>query len=245
MRYGLKELTLEQRIMGDALNTRVQDVGRRAPSGGKGIASKLALLRRHTGPIEKDGLDRHLGRRYITTDAMMGAVRDAANAVGLATTCRQRVLEWGVKENGTFYTLVEVAIVFLDPDTGEHEEMVGIGAGEDKGARVMNIAVTYATKNALKAGLLIGDEAEADATDAGGARAAGGGAARGPGRGGGLSPAQVQALRGALAGVAGAHVRALLEEFNAASPADIAAERFEEARAKAERLPRDARRRVS
>src|SRR4051812_31730834 len=131
---------------------------RSAAFGGKGIATRLAQLRREMGPIEKDGLDKHLNRRYVTTDAMMGAVRDAADRVGVATTCRQRVLDWGTKENGTYYTVVEVTIVFVDAETGEYEEMVGIGMGEDKGARVTNIACTYAIKNALKAGLLIGDE---------------------------------------------------------------------------------------
>jgi hypothetical protein len=207
--------------------------------GGKGIAAKLALLRKSMGPVEKDGHDKHLGRRYITTDAMVSAVRDSANIIGLATTCRQRVLDWGTKDNGSYYNVVEVTIVFVDPDTGEYEQMVGIGMGEDKGARVMNIAVTYAMKNALKAGFLIGDEADTEGVESGNSR----GQANGPGRpaaraASGLNDRQAQEIRGALAGVAGDQVRPFLAEFEAATPADIPAERFEEAKAKAARLPR-------
>jgi hypothetical protein len=215
--------------------------------GGKGIAAKMAALLDAMGPVEKDGHDRHLNRRYITTDAMMAAVRDGARKVGLATSCRQRVLEWGVKENGTYYALAEVVFVFSDPDTGEHEEIIGIGMGEDKGARVVNIAVTYASKNALRAGFLMGDDLESDASDGQGWTRAGASqrspAARPPA--GSLSPAQAQEIRGLLAGVPGDHVRAFLADLDATTPAEIAASRFDEARARASQLPRAAGRRAS
>lgn len=219
---------------------------REGMAGGKGIARRLAALRDALGPVEKDGHDKHLNRRYITTDATMGAVREAARAAGLATSCRQRVIDWGIKESGTYYALVEVAFVFADPDTGEYDEVIGIGMGEDKGARVVNIAVTYAIKNALRAGFLVGDDAESDAGEFAGGRAGAAAPSRATSRdGGGLSEDQAREIRSALAGVPGDHVRAYLTEFGASAPGDIPPERFDEAKSKAARLPRAANRRVS
>lgn len=214
-------------------------------AGGKGIAAKLAALRREIGPVERDGHDRHLNRRYVTTEAMIAAVREAADTVGLATTSRQRLVDHGVrdvreggKEVVKHYQIVEVTLTFLDPETGDYEQMVGLGMGEDAGARVTNIATTYALRNCLKAGFLIGDDSESEAGEPRAPRSAPLAAQRRVPHGWGLSEGQAQEIRGALAGVAADQVRAFLADFGAATPGDIPVDRFEEAKASATRIPR-------
>jgi hypothetical protein len=138
----------------------------------KGLAWKIAQIAGALGRLQKDRFNNYHGYRYLSMEKLLSRLSPLCVEYGVAIFPRAELvgedkIERTNKQGNLVLDIssnVSVTYKVVDVETGEHEEIVGIGKGVDASDKSMAKALTGAHKTALMQmfGVSTGDEAEAD-----------------------------------------------------------------------------------
>lgn len=132
------------------------------------LASKLILVMKDCGYIQKDQNNSFHKYKYASAAAVLEKVNEALVLHGVATLANTKIVSSEMLSNskGTQekFVTVEMDITLIDKDSGETLHMVGLGSGQDVGDKAIAKAQTMALKYAWLTSLNIstGDDPEND-----------------------------------------------------------------------------------
>lgn len=132
------------------------------------LASKIIRVMDDCHYVEKDKANAFHKYRYASAEAILSRVNAALVAHGIATFAKTEILssETLVTAKGSpeKFVTARVVITLVDAQTGESQEISGMGSGQDVGDKAIAKAQTMATKYAWITSLSIatGDDPEED-----------------------------------------------------------------------------------
>jgi hypothetical protein len=135
----------------------------------KSIASKMSLVARDAGYVQKDATNSFHRYKYATADAVYTKLRAALveHGVGVIESVSELIGFHTLtdhKDKPKTLAVVKITQTFCDSDSGEVASYQGIGSGEDAGDKAVMKANTAALKYLMSAAFHIswGDDPEAD-----------------------------------------------------------------------------------
>lgn len=134
----------------------------------KKLANKLLKVMKACHYVEKDKANAFHKYRYVSAEAILSKVNAALVENGIATFAKTEILSSEAVPNAKGFpekfVTTRVCITLVDTETGETQEISGIGSGQDVGDKAVAKAQTMATKYAWITSLNIatGDDPEGD-----------------------------------------------------------------------------------
>ncbi len=131
------------------------------------LRQKLVKVYTMIDHVEKSGRNTKQNYNFVKAADVLRSVRDAFASLGVYAETNYDLLgTYDIKTNsgGTMHTAtVKATIVLYDCDSDEIKTISGLGDGADPGDKGIYKAQTGATKNALRNGSLMPDEADPEA----------------------------------------------------------------------------------
>ena len=126
-----------------------------------GLYRKLADITKEIGKVEKKGYNSFHKYHYVTESDLTDVIRDKLSSRGIVIVPSLK----SVQHDDTL-TTATMTFTFVDSETGEREECVWAGTGDDKGDNGLYKAYTGSLKYFLMKMFLIsqGDDPEGDTT---------------------------------------------------------------------------------
>lgn len=133
------------------------------------LRQKLVQIYSKLDHVEKAGFNKKQGYKFVRAADMLRAMRAAFAELGIYAETNYELLgTYDIKTNsgGTMHTAtVKATIVIYDTESDETKTISGLGDGADSGDKGIFKAQTGATKNALRNGSLLPDEADPEADE--------------------------------------------------------------------------------
>ena len=133
------------------------------------LRQKLVQLYAEVDHVEKAGTNSKQNYKFVRAADVLRAIRDAFAKFGVYAQTNYELLgTYDIKTNsgGTMHTAtVKATIVLFDTESDETLTISGLGDGADSGDKGIFKAQTGATKNALRNGTLLPDEADPEADE--------------------------------------------------------------------------------
>lgn len=132
------------------------------------LASKIIKVMDDCHYVEKDKANAFHKYRYASAEAILSRVNAALVSHGIATFAKTEILSsetlTTAKGSPEKFVTARVVITLVDAQTGEAQEISGMGSGQDVGDKAIAKAQTMATKYAWITSLCIatGDDPEED-----------------------------------------------------------------------------------
>ena len=134
------------------------------------LRQKLIQVYSDIDHVEKAGTNSKQNYRFVRAADVLRAIRTSFAALGIYAETNYELLgTYDIKTNagGVMHTAtVKATIVLHDADSNETKTISGLGDGADSGDKGIYKAQTGATKNALRNGSLLPDEADPEADEA-------------------------------------------------------------------------------
>lgn len=133
------------------------------------LRQKLVQIYNELDHVAKAGTNSKQNYKFVRAADVLRAIRDAFAKWGIYAQTNYELLgTYDIKTNsgGTMHTAtVKATIVLFDSDSDETKTISGLGDGADSGDKGIFKAQTGATKNALRNGTLLPDEADPEADE--------------------------------------------------------------------------------
>lgn len=133
------------------------------------LRQKLIQVYSEIDHIEKSGRNTKQNYNFVKAADVLRAIRDSFAKLGIYAQTNYELLgTYDIKTNsgGNMHTAtVKATIVLYDADSDETKAISGLGDGADSGDKGIFKAQTGATKNALRNGTLLPDEADPEADE--------------------------------------------------------------------------------
>src|ERR1700676_5665466 len=131
------------------------------------LRQKLIQVYTKMDHIAKNGYNQKQNYEFVRAADMLRAIRTVFAELGVYAETNYELLgTYDIKTNsgGVMHTAtVKATIVLFDADSDETKTISGLGDGADGGDKGIFKAQTGATKNALRNGTLLPDEADPEA----------------------------------------------------------------------------------
>ena len=133
------------------------------------LRQKLIQVYAELDHVEKAGDNKKQGYKFVRAADVMRPIREVFAKLGIYAQTNYELLgTYDIKTNsgGIMHTAtVKATIVLFDADSDETKTISGLGDGADGGDKGIFKAQTGATKNALRNGTLLPDEADPEADE--------------------------------------------------------------------------------